>query len=373
MSRAVAALRSLGPRDGDHPWHVSPLIDVAAYHFSWLWALVPLLFLGTDYPADFIWVFVVVMIANFAHRHFTLPFVYLDRQVFAQYPRRFLIFPALMLLLFLASPWLWENGYARTVSGAAFLAVLWNLWHIHMQKFGILRLYDAKARRSGKDPGVSRRVDALLVFGWLPFYLAYLGPAHRDLLLEHAPTIRESTMPLVDRMASWQAWLLPPSIALIVCSIALFILTEWRVRRLRNRPRCSLALGLTLLPACFLFFDPVKVALAYVFTHAIEYMVFVWAFQRRRYARPLAHRPLLGRLLRRSFASYALFVLLLAGLYYFAAFHGRYFFRESGSLQIAGVSARRWIFYWGIFQSMVHFYFDGFLWKLRLPIYRESI
>ena len=25
----------------------------------------------------------------------------------------------------------------------------------------------------------------MLVFGWLPFYLVYLGPANRDLLLEH--------------------------------------------------------------------------------------------------------------------------------------------------------------------------------------------
>ena len=27
-------------------WHVSPAVDMAAYHFSWLWILVPLLLAG---------------------------------------------------------------------------------------------------------------------------------------------------------------------------------------------------------------------------------------------------------------------------------------------------------------------------------------
>ena len=35
--------------------------------------------------------------------------------------------------------------------------------------------------------------------------------------------------------------------------------------------------------------DPVRAFLAFSFSHAVEYMVFVWAFQRRRYAAPLPH------------------------------------------------------------------------------------
>ena len=53
--------------------------------------------------------------------------------------------------------------------------------------------------------------------------------------------------------------------------------------------------------------------------------------------------------------------------------YGRYFFTEATSFRIAGVTTRKWIFFWGVYQSMVHFYFDGFLWKMRLPIYRKSI
>ena len=49
----------------------------------------------------------------------------------------------------------------------------------------------------------------------------------------------------------------------------------------RRRPPKRWGLG-----AAFLFFDPVKVYLAFAFSHAVEYMVFVWAILRRRYAKP---------------------------------------------------------------------------------------
>jgi hypothetical protein len=482
------------------PWHVSPWVDIVAYHFSWLWILLPLTFLGERYPLDFLAVFVVAMTANFAHRHFTLAYVYLDRQVFAQYPARFILFPAVMMGLFLASPYFWNatldpgalsivdlaaGGAALAVlvqvvvalrrgeriesralygllplgavfvaqtrfqdallaagltpgglwltalawlsvalarrsgrqdadgadlvhwmvpvvttgaalalllwpgsregvwpgeslrlrlvvSTSAFLAVLWNLWHIHMQKYGILRLYNAKCVRTGADDA-PWWVDRMLVFGWLPFYLVYLGPANRDLLLEHGPTIKDSTMPLIDGMEKVQPWLLPFAVALVAVSILAFLVVEWRTHRLRNLPRLSIAAGLTALSASFLVFSPAKVALAYVFTHSIEYMVFVGAFQKKRYGQPLAHRPLLARLLRRPWLAYGGFTLCLALLYAGCAYYGRYFFVDAHSPRVAGATLRQWVFFWGIYQSMVHFYFDGFLWKMRLPVYRRSI
>lgn len=484
-----------------NPWHVGPLLDMGAYHFSWVWALLPLLFFGNEHPVDYVAVFMVVMIANFAHRHVTLPYVYLDKQVFLQYPLRFLVFPGFMLAAFVASPFLWRTtlrpfqwsalevtvagaailvalqlfwvsqsayrlswrgmgvavapatllglvgwqapdagvaptawtwllvlGFLSTVVGfsardregrpqarwrrlvapglilvaagglliledanagiwptggrgfalktivstSAFVAVLWNLWHIHMQKFGIMRLYNAKAAKAG-DPEVPRWVDWWMVFGWLPFYLVYLGPANRNLLLENGPTIQDNTMPLIDGIENVQPWLLPPAIAIIAVSLGLFLYHEWRAHRFRNAPRLSLAAGMTLLSASFLVFHPVKVALGYVFTHAVEYTVFVWAFNRTRYGQPLAHRPWLGRLLTRPWLAYGGFLVAVALVYGFCAFYGRYIHPDAETVRVAGTSLRRWIFYWGIFQSMMHFYFDGFLWKMRLPVYRDGI
>ncbi len=506
MTALTGVSRWFRPAEGPTPWHISPFIDFSAYHFSWLWVLIPLAFFGVRHPVDYVGMYLFIMTANFAHRHFTLPYVYMDREVFAQYPGRFIVAPVLMFAAFFASPWLWGTAVAlRTVTpvdmailglafvlatqavvlgrrgykvgaewlmlglaplatlaiaewqmsggvagvgahgrwlwlvaasvlafamgagarssrdgqlvaptpawrwtplvlalattlamlavadatlgvwptakpfelkvlirNAAFLAVLWNLWHIHMQKFGIMRLYNAKCMASGATD-VPWWVDRLFVFAWLPFYLVWLGPANRDLLLEHGPTIASNTMPLIDGMQAVQPYILPPAIALIVGSAGLFLWHEWKNHRLRNVPRLSIAAGLTLLPMSFFVFHPAKVAMAYVFTHAVEYMVFVWAFNRKRYGQNLGHRPLLQRVLSQPALAYGGFLLLLFAVYFFGAYYGRYYFTEASGVKLAGVSARRWIFYWGIFQSMIHFYYDGFLWKMRLPIYREGI
>jgi hypothetical protein len=33
----------------------------------------------------------------------------------------------------------------------------------------------------------------------------------------------------------------------------------------------------------------------------------------------------------------------------------------------------KWVFYWGVFQSLLHFYYDGFLWKTRQAAVRTSL
>src|SRR4051794_24306199 len=38
-------------------WHVSPVVDLVAYHFSWLWILVPLALCGDKHPADYLGLF----------------------------------------------------------------------------------------------------------------------------------------------------------------------------------------------------------------------------------------------------------------------------------------------------------------------------
>jgi hypothetical protein len=354
-------------------WHVNPLTDIVAYHFSWAWALLPLVLLGDRHPVDYVAVYVAIMTLNFTHRHFSLPYVYLDRQVLAQHRVRFWLVPLLTIAALLVSPPLWAHPSGRAVlSGVAFFAALWNLWHVYMQKYGILRLYNAKvaARPGGGVPGW---VDRLLIFGWMPLYFVYLGPAHREVLVQHAPSVNAYLLPMVDALARLQPLLLGPALAVLAASLVVFGRYEWRVNRLGNTPRLSMALGMTLLSASFLVCNPVKAYLAFAFSHAVEYMVFVWAFQRRRYALPLPHRPLLGRLLTRPWLIYPALLLLIGGGYFVLRYYGQYIFPQAGPLQIGGTSAARWVFFWGVYQSLMHFYYDGFLWRMRMPQVRGSI
>jgi len=78
-------------------WHVSPFIDLAAYQLSWLWILVPLALSGPHHPRDYLLLWAFGMSVSSMHRHYTMPYVYLDRQVFSQHVTRFSLFMFLLM------------------------------------------------------------------------------------------------------------------------------------------------------------------------------------------------------------------------------------------------------------------------------------
>lgn len=482
------------PERSDPTWHVSPLVDTLAYAFSWVWVLIPMVLVsGTD-RLDYLGAYLVVLTFTDVHRHYGLPYVYLDRQVFRRHPIRFTLFPLVMVALFVAAPFLSRSrlhldgpavaaalgalvlfvqllgrdrddrrpsarllatafaasvvgaglgfagallagvpnppaiavaasafafslsldglqrragafrptflapvltalalGAALVLSGAseptlyrvrgviAFVAVvagLWNIWHVYMQKYGILRLYQAKARPLRVERGASDVpgwVDRLLLFAWMPLYLFALAGEYRGEVFRLFPMGRATLGPLFDVVETLSPALLPVSIALVLFSIGLFLYYEHRAHGLRSRARLVMALGTIGLASTFLYVHPLKAYLAFAFSHALEYMVFVWAYQRRRYREPLPHRPLIERALRFPWISYVLSALFLGGLFLYWKYWGRWIVVEADQPRLLGRRAMEWVGYWTIFQSMVHFYFDGFLWKMRLPTVRATI
>jgi hypothetical protein len=470
-------------------WHVSPVIDLLAYHYSWLFILIPLACAGDKHPKDYLGLFAFGMTLSLCHRYYTLPYVFLDKQVFSQHVTRFTLFFYLLNLGGVAGAFFfkWKSpknfitpvdvalvGAAATliiqcivadkrahrfsvralvavalpftlavalglagaftdyhevaavavavlcgaaavvlafedrprmllasapvaaavaavvvaalgmgaivkgeVKGSAILGVVgagaaaWNIWHTLMQKFGIMRVYAAKS-----SVPVEKRTpawaDRLLIFGSFPFLALYLGPSQRDTLMHQSRAVTQYIMPLVDGIEIVQPYLLPPAALLSAVSIALFVYFEHRADGLRSWPRLSMAVALTLLNASFLVLSPLKVYIAYGFSHAIEYMVFVWAFLRRRYAQPLAHEPVLQKVLRRPWLAYGLFTVVIAGVYFWGEYGKDFGLRET-HLEIFGVRFNQWLFSFAIWQSLAHFYFDGFLWKMRLPQVRASL
>jgi hypothetical protein len=63
-------VRPLAPGESSPTWHVSPAIDMAAYHFSWVWILVPMLLAG---QSGLYYLYALMMGANLAHRLFRTP------------------------------------------------------------------------------------------------------------------------------------------------------------------------------------------------------------------------------------------------------------------------------------------------------------
>src|SRR5712692_8756231 len=94
-------IRPPRPDQSSPAWHVSPAIDMAGYHFSWAWVLVPMLFAGQD---GVYYLYALTIGANLAHRHFGLPYGYFDDRVFRTFKRQLTWFPLICLLLLAATP-----------------------------------------------------------------------------------------------------------------------------------------------------------------------------------------------------------------------------------------------------------------------------
>jgi hypothetical protein len=478
-------------------WHVSPFVDLAAYHFSWLFILVPLALSGDVHPKDYLGLWALGMTLSFLHRHFTMPYVYLDKEVYRQHVTRFSLFAGLMMIAFVASAFLFKwkapKGFfqpidvalvvagvtlvaqsvvadrrahrfsvralvavaspfvvattlgiaglyvanhvvvdalvlagfsaasivagleikkseaerasaratlfsvvvvavsmlglaslamparglnAEVVKGSGIVGIFgvvaatWNIWHTLMQKFGILRMYAAKSSVP-LEKRTPPWVDRLMLFGMFPFLALWLGPAQRETIASQSKSVTQYLMPVIDGLEAVQPWLLPPAALLALAGIGCFFVWEYRADRWQTRPRVWMGIALTLLNACFLFLSPLKVYAAYGFSHAIEYMVFVWAFLRRRYAQPQPHHPPIERWVKHPVVSWGTFILVI-GLFFFVIQYGDDYGLHTG-IKIFDIKIGTWLFTFAIWHSMVHFYFDGFLWKMRAAQVRASL
>lgn len=479
-------------------WHVSAFVDLCAYQFSWLWILIPLALAGDQHPKDYLALWAFGMTLSFLHRQYTMPYVFLDKQVFQQNVTRFTLFFGLLMLGFVSSVFIFKwkapagfflpldiavvvagavlvvqswladkrehrftatslvaiagpftiavvlgllglyapnhieaasitlvgfslasvvaareirasasdkarvgaslfpviviataaSGLVSLAMGSAALnadvvkgsaivgvvgvvAAVWNIWHTLMQKFGIMRVYAAKSSVPF-DQRTPAWVDRLLIFGSFPFLAVWIGPAQRHVIEGQAKSITQYVLPAVDFLEGIQPYALVPAILLFVGSIANFVWFEWKNGRFASKQRLSAAFALTALNLCFLFFSPLKVYIAYGFSHGIEYMTFVWAFLRRRYAQPQVHKPLIQRLLTRPVIAYGVFTLSIAAVF-FGVEYGDDFGLHKGNVTVLDIRFGTWLFAFAIWQSIAHFYFDGFLWKMRAASVRASL
>jgi len=248
------------------------------------------------------------------------------------------------------------------LNSIATLGFLWNIWHVYAQKYGIQRMYDAKAGDPERVPGW---VDRWLVFAWVPLYFTYVGPTQAEqfrkslsrggAVLDGALEVATAAMPVA----------VPLSIAALVAAHVVWLRAEHKAHGLRNRPRLAMALGTTLLSAAFVAFDFWIAFAAFAFSHAVEYCVFLWAYMRKKYATPMDHDPWLGRALRHPWVAYGAFIIGLGVFFTWGGRWGRSIAVDSPKPRFLGYPVHQWLFWWMLYQSLIHFYWDGFLWKMR--------
>lgn len=278
-----------------------------------------------------------VAVLTFAHLVAVVPRAYLNRDVFSANRNRLVIVPLLLVAALLLSPVL--------LVCAAVLAVLWDVHHSAMQTFGIGRIYDMKA---GNGPQVLRSTDLRL--NWA----LYVGPiAAGASLIAHAESFSNFSRLDWTLLASGPGIVASHVDAIRYAAIAAWTaVLIWAVRDYRaaaaagyRMPAHKAALlgstGLVSILAWGLAPPFMAFAIINLF-HAVQYFALVWLKEGDRISAVLRS----GGSRRLALAGF----LICCG-----GFGITYAAVDEMSLLIAPFLAC----------SLLHFWFDSFVWSVR--------
>jgi tetratricopeptide (TPR) repeat protein len=277
---------------------------------------------------------------------------YGDRTLFQRFRWRF-IFAPIFLIVVCAAFSLWD------LKGIVLVAFVWGVWHGMMQTYGFCRIYDAKV---GSFAEFTRRLDFALCGIWfatavllspqrmtdtLETYYAAGGPFIPPALLraaEHgllALAVAISGVFLVNFVRMWLQGKRPSPVKLVllVTSISFW----WYC----NNIVASVLVG---------------IALFEVF-HDVQYLSLVWIYNRKRVESDSSIGGFMRFVFRRSGALVGVYIGLIL------AYGGL-----SLSKSYVGIDAVKRILTGVVTASaLLHFYYDGFIWKVREKSTRQSL
>lgn len=259
---------------------------------------------------------------------------HLNPQVFRRHRWRFVAAPLVLLFLLCASDW--------ALAIAVVVAVWWDVVHSSLQTFGLGRIYDA---RRGNPPGLGRRLDLGLNL------LLYMGPILAGVtLLDHlAPfAMFERVGAVIFREIPIQAEAHQGSVAsaLVIGGglfLIVYVLGYVRLARRGYQMSWQKVALLVFTGACSIFtwgFNSFGEAFFIMnFFHAWQYFGLVWFSERSN--------------LRRLGGPAALVLMLVA-----SGCYGVWAEWVEGREQRVALSVT-------LVVSLMHFWYDGFIWSVR--------
>jgi len=308
----------------------------------------------------------VALAATYVHRHYTFVLVYGDRDTFRLRARDFVLAPLLVFAFVGACRGLYGasrgDSWAWLGSGAWWTVMIsvgvWNVWHTLMQRYGILRIYAGKAGHGLQARDHGRRDLAVL---WTSVILvSWITLMFRASTFAGQGNARRALKIAGPWLAGIWAWLLLA--ALVVAWATAF--TVWLRHELRadlelraRVPRWLFLASTLGLLAVFVVHGPIVGYLCFGVAHALEYVAFVHHFGQQKFARGPEIRSPAAALLRRPLHTAPLLIggLLLA----FVLLHDQ---RRADVYMV---------YYMGT--SMLHFLYDGWIWKVRRPEVRAPL
>lgn len=334
-----------------NPWILSSWRDLLLYVGTPL-LLVPMFALAqARWSAQDIYVFVAAFGAMGHH----LPGMiraYGDRALFERFRWRFILAPIFLVAVCVGFYW-WD------LKGIVLVVFLWGVWHGMMQTYGFCRIYDAKM---GSFAAVSRRLDFATCGIWFAGAVILSSQRMTDALDAFYESGGPFISPEIIRTLQQGAWVF--AIGISVLFLANFV---WMWAQGKRQNPVKLALLGTSIAFWWYCNNGVTnilagIALFEVF-HDVQYLSLVWIYNRNRVEKDSSIGGFMRFVFRRSGSLIGLYIGLVfayGSLGYLSSHMGI----ETAKRILTGVVAA---------SGLLHFYYDGFIWKVREKSTRQSL
>jgi hypothetical protein len=357
-------------------WILSPAQDalfvVAAPPLALGAAIAALAFVGAAEATAYIVLLHVVL--TVAHHLPTFIRVYGDTNLFRRFKWTFLLAPVFPLG-FAAAALVYLNAHEYPVENVLFLWVLlalWDPWHFLMQHYGFTRIYD---RHNAAPRKLAARMDLALSATWFVFIMIASGEWLAVVLEDLFFT---ANVPLAAALpgAAIRGMTYVALAAACIATIAYAVYLAWCRRQGYAVSRVKLALFISMFGVMFIAYTPNPWILSWApgwtfavgfavigVVHMTQYLAIVW-----RYNRSLAAQE--GRARAGAFRALHRRGGWLVGGAYVAlcvAYGGALTSQHESRLLMSVLLAL------GFASTLLHYYFDGFIWKLRHRQNRENL
>ena len=269
---------------------------------------------------------------------------YGDKALFQRFRIRFIVAPIALLAVCI-----WSSFY--NVQAVQLVALAWGIWHGLMQTYGFARIYDSKA---SPNAAARARADFVLCVAWF-VSAVLLSPLRFRSSLE---LYYDSGGPVIP---TWVVSGIRSGVIVVLALATLFFV--WRQWTDARAGRAVSAVKLLLLATSIGFWwycnngvqnILVGIALFEVF-HDVQYLSIVWIYNRTRVERDESIRGFMRFVFRRSgslLGVYVGLVLAYGGLGLLSHGASAEFIRYT----LVGLVTA---------SALLHFYYDGFIWKVR--------
>ncbi len=288
-----------------------------------------------------------VIVCAFGHHLPGMLRAYGDRELFARFRTRFVLAPIGLLLVCVAAT---TTGQ----SGIYLFAAAWGWWHYVMQTYGFLRIYDAKA---GPVSRTAQRLDRAMCLTWFATPIL-LHSMYARLLPGLLTRAHETGVPLLSQLSPDGLQTTVAAGASIVTG-AFLIHGAWQWSRGRAPSLQKLFLMATTFSLYWYSVTTISdLLVAYALFelfHDIQYLTIVWAFNRRRAQQEADLPPFTRFLFQPRLGRIALYLGLILA----------YGMLERTTRIGSGEATRS--LWEGAFlaSTLLHYFYDGFIWKLR--------